>query len=332
MDTELFYIEPSALYYTETLVGENRKELINAFLDEFEELLRNMTQKGYHFVIDRVLGERIIDETGENLIPVSLSDIDDNELRKRIHYLRQTFYSIINPMAVYIDIKGCSCLSESFEIMSEKDKQLLELIDYYDFIHSLAEECHNQKQIYQILVLRSYTKFEENTFSIKCSCNDLAFERTFELVASDSLIKDSEKKKVELKNAVEKIRKYSKNEVKVAQADHHPSVGNTIIEHYTDIPYQYRRVLDILLFFGMFKLEIRNFSSHKGRKGDIHNCVLNNDKSGKSHEILEGWLISQKESCKLVMYFQNNIGSLLISVLGNNFLYKDVINLKDEIF
>lgn len=332
MDEELFYIEPSALYYSKTLTGEADKESINVFLDEFEELLRNMTQKGYHFVIDLVLGKRIIDETGENLIPVSLSDIDDNELRKRIHYLRQTFYSIINPMAVYIELKGCSCLSNSFEVISEKDRELLQDSNYFDFFHSLAEECHNQKQIYKILILKSYTKFRESSISIKCICSELTFQRTFELVTSGSLIKESEKKKAELKNAVNKIKKYKKEEIKVVQAVHHPWVGNTIIEHYKDIPYQFRKVLDVLLFFGMFKLEFRDFASHGGRKGDIHNCTLNNDKSSDSHEILEGWLISQKGSCKLVMYFQYNLGSLLTAVLGNNFLYNEIMNLKDEIF
>lgn len=91
-------------------------------------------------------------------------------------------------------------------------------------------------------------------------------------------------------------------------------------------------VLDILLKFGLYKLEIRDWGSHNGIKGDIHNCFRIDEKSDDSHETLEGWLISDHMSCKLSMYFHKNAGSLLLCIMGNQFLYNNMLDLKNDIF
>ncbi len=48
MEKDLFYIEPSAIHFSD----KSQDRLISAFLDEFEELLRIMAQGKHRFVID----------------------------------------------------------------------------------------------------------------------------------------------------------------------------------------------------------------------------------------------------------------------------------------
>lgn len=37
-------------------------------------------------------------------------------------------------------------------------------------------------------------------------------------------------------------------------------------------------------------------------------------------------------SCKLSMYFHKNAGSLLLCIMGNQFLYNNMLDLKNDIF
>lgn len=329
MEKDLFYIEPSAIHFSD----KSQDRLISAFLDEFEELLRIMAQGKHRFVIDSVLGKRIIEETGESFIPVRISDIKDTKLRGRVSRLKQTFYAVVQPMAVYVDTGACSVTSENFCLYPEADRHLLGETDYYDFFHSLAGECYRESpKSGCIISLPSYTKFSDKIISISCKCENSAFDMEFQCVVSDTVKDEKREAREKLAKLIGELKHGSESGIIVTQAVHHPSVGRTTIKEYKEIPRRSRMVLDILLKFGLYKLEIRDWGSHNGIKGDIHNCFRIDEKSDDSHEILEGWLISDHMSCKLSMYFHKNAGSLLLCIMGNQFLYNNMLDLKNDIF
>lgn len=333
MEKSLFYIEPSAIHFSKKYPEGIPDSVISAFLDEFEELLRIMAQGKHHFIIDSVMGRRIIDETGESVIPVKISEIKSMELKGRVSRLRQTFYATISPMAIYVDTDICSIMNEKLSLKPEENNCLLDDSDYCDFFHSLAGECYRKEQKSSwIITLPSYTRFTDKTISIICKCEKSSFENDFQCIVSDGLRDDKNDARSQLREVIGDIRQCTESEIVVTQAEHHPSVGRTNIESYKEIPRRSRCVLDVLLKFGLYKMEIRDWKSHKGSKGNIHNCFRIDEKSDDSHEILEGWWILDDMSCKLALYFQKNIGSLLIRILGRSFYYNDVLDLKDDMF
>lgn len=339
MDKSLFYIEPAAIHFSEKNTINNLEKLVSQFLDEFEILLQAMNDRKIRLVIDSVTGRKIFSESGEPLVPLPLSEISDPSLRGRINKLRQAFFAIIKPLALFVETETCSIMNENEEleygvkVEPEEEQRLLDESDYCDFIHSLVGECYrNANSSDAILTLASFSKFKSKEIIIGCKCENSDFEKIFQCIKAESLINVERVRIDDLRQTLPKVKRYTRNEIIVTQAPHHPSAGRTNIQKYMDMSSQQRRVLDSLLQFGLYKLEIRDFGSHGGVKGDIRNCVKITEKSNNDHEIIEGWIISDDMSCKVGMYFQLDIGSRLIEILGNNFTYRVLLDLKDKLF
>lgn len=112
MEKDLFYIEPSAIHFSD----KSQDRLISAFLDEFEELLRIMAQGKHRFVIDSVLGKRIIEETGESFIPVRISDIKDTKLRGRVSRLKSPWLCMWILVPALLQVKIFVCIRKRTDI------------------------------------------------------------------------------------------------------------------------------------------------------------------------------------------------------------------------
>lgn len=321
----LYYIEPSAVCFSGDIDNEDS---ISKFLDAFEEMQSALAVRKEHIVIDKVLAERIMPMTGEGLVPVDISQITKEDIRGRVLRLKQSFYSIINPLTRLIDTEVCSSMQDIF-IASDENKQLLESRDYFDFIHSLVGECYraDDMQSRSILVIPMYTKICGGNIQLSCKCEKSEFDKVFCCCSVHNLADPKEKLKQEIGQALKKISVKKKGEIKVTQAAHNPVIGNTIIDKFVEIPSRLRRVLDILANFGLSEIELRDWGSHAGKKGNIVNCVLMQDKADGGKQIIEGWLIIEDRSCKVVMYFEKEMGKLLLNYLGKKWEYNNVIQL-----
>jgi len=321
----LYYIEPSAVCYRGSI---DKEENVSKFLDAFEEMQSALVDRQEHIVIDKVLGNRIMPMTGEGLIPVNISKITNEDIRGRVLRLRASFYSIISPLARFIDTDVCSSMQDIL-VASDDNKQLLESEDYFDFIHSLIGECYrtDDVQSQSILVIPAYTRICGGNIQLACKCDKKEFHKIFYCCPVHNLTNLKEKLRQEIGQTLGKISVKKKAQIKVTQAAHHPVIGNTVIGKYSEIPSNLRRVLDILVNFGLTELELRDWGSHAGKKGNIVNCVLMQDKANGGNQIIEGWLILEDQSCKVVMYFEKNIGNLLLKYLGRKWEYNNVMQL-----
>ena len=320
----MYYIEPSAVCFRG---NTDDKEDILKFLDAFEEMQSILASQKEHIIIDKVLGSRIMPMTGKGLIPMSISDITSEDIRAKVLRLQQSFYTIFNPLACFIDTEGCSCVQD-IVIEPKESQTLLELEDYFDFIHSLVGECYRKdKQSQFILVIPEYTQIGIESIRLNCKCEKNDFNKSFYCRSIHSL-EDKKGKLIQvIGQALKGVSKKKKEQIKVTQASHHPVMSNTIIHSYSEIPSKFRRVLDLLVNFGLGELELRDWKKHSGKTGSIVNCMLIPDKADGGKQIIEGWLIIEDQSCKVVMYFEKEIGSLLLNYLGKKWEYNNVMHL-----
>ena len=330
MIEEYFYIEPSALSLS---VEENSQEcIIQSFLDEFEDLLNAISKSKCKILIDSFIGQHLINDYDELLIPTDISGVSDPEIIARIKNLRQLFQAIVSPLVSHIANEACSL--DTLILTPSENAELLKTQYYLDFFHSIMGECYNNndKKSSLIITLPTFKEIKGIDILLGCTCPKSTINKDLKCINCSDLVTDKDKAIEDLRNLVSQANIINKEDVEATQAGHNPVIGNTIITKYMEIPYKFRAVLDILIWFGMYKIELRDWESHKGVKGSLHNCTVNNEKNDAAQDIVEGWLIIEDRSCKAVMYFPDNIGNLLIRIMGNKFVYTEMIILKETLY
>ena len=334
MKSTLYYIEPSVLHLSKDALGNNKEKMVTQFLDDFEYMLRTLNNGNYKFAIDGIIAKHLIDNSGEILIPLKLSQIQNENLRAQINRLQQTFLSVMNPLAVYLETNPCSIENDCINILPEDNCALLSQNYYCDFFHSILGECYRDTDqiIESILIMTRFTNIIGDRIQLKCQCKCNNINKFLNCISVDSLVDERYDAKLELMSMLKTVVPISPDEISVVQAAHAPVIGNTVISKYSDIPFKYRSVLNILLRFGMKKIEFRDWKSHTGQKGSLHNCSIIENTGDPVCDIIEGWLIIEDRSCKCKMYFPKNIPSLILKTIGDKINYCEVVSLAEELF
>lgn len=337
MEERLFYIEPSALCLSLDDSIHVSEEKASDFLDQFEKMIYTLSYGNHKFLIDSYLKSSLVDDSWKNLIPLKVSEIKKQGLKERVLKIQQVFIGVINPLVEIVNINVCSlenqiCFwpKENFEI-SEKEKF------YCEFFHSVLSECYrNEDSDIESCIIKipgfSKLLFHENLLSIHCHClPDKKFIKNLSGLDYTQLIDKKDLNKKMLKNLIKENKRVNLEDVKVVQSEHESIIGNTILKNWNDIPSKFNKVLRMLNYFGLKKIEFRNWKSHDGKKGSIYNCVLKEGTTDQTTDIIEGWIILQDKSCRVVMYFPKNVGELLLEIVCNDFEYGDMVNLKNEL-
>ncbi len=330
MSNEVYYIEPSALYYQNASSAND--ESILDFLNCFEELIQTLGENQCKFVVDSIIAQHLIDSSGQLLIPLPIDGISNREIREKILRLQQAFSSIVNPLVVCIETNACSIENSENIRIEPNENSFIEDKYYNDFFHSIIAQCYSpDNEVNSIVTIPNFTKLMEPRLRVECSCANGSFDKMFGIIDFTKLIDHRVRYRHQLSDLIRTVSKSKKEDIDIVQASHEPIIGNTILKRYSQIDGIYRRVFDILLKFGLVKIDFREWGGHSGIRGSIHNCSVTHD-SSNTHDIVTGWLIIDDKSCKVIMNLPLNIGECLCGIFGNKLCYSELIELSTTLF
>lgn len=332
-NSKICYVEPSVFHLSKEMVDQDHDEIINKFLSKFDEVLCLLQNKKCKIIMDRFSAKYLIDySSNEVLIPVKMADIHDTELKKKVGKIQNCFFNVVNPETILVDTDICSVDAEK-SIEPVQNAELSKQDYYYDFFCSMVGECYRQDVESEfILVLPGFSKIIGDKITIGCKCHNKEVKKRLQICSPDSFVDEREENIKKLKTLLHDVTPVGKKNVMVVQAAHAPAIGNTVIDKYTNIPMRFRMVLDVLIKFGMKKIDLRDWKSHHGVNGSIHSCLPKKEIEDLQFDILEGWLILDDRSCKCQMYFPKGIPDLLIKIIGNKIEYNSIITLSEVFY
>ena len=336
MNSRYFYIDPAALSYLPELLSD--EESVERFLEEFQNMVCVLLRRNdCRFLMDSIMQNNLLngmyctDNRVYRMIPLNISRIKNPRLKELANISRDAFISLMNTRVELIEMPLCAGIKGNIYI-SEPKSALIQEEYYRDYLYfMIGNECTNKGFMcsQEIMTLAEFTLLLADKLSATCSCDENAlFNKKWRIFSYHELEDDISHKQKQLRDMLHEYGLFGQRyDVEVVQASHSPIIGHTVIRKYEDIPRRQRKVLDILRYFGLQKIDLRDWGSHSGKDGCVRNCRI-----GLQGNCIEGWLIIDDISCRILMYFSSPIMSLLLDILGDSFFAKDVQNLQQEIF
>lgn len=315
----------------------------NIFIDPYmlaiekEEHLPNAIQfynqifdlcKKYTIVLYEELYKKLIQQ-GQIPFPINLSDVKNEDLRKKINSINTLFSEILFHNALWVDVDSCYG-EQNFTVtphIEGDEKNLL-----YDICMLVLRGCYEKDfEVEDQILTDSVCGILEldKAYLLRCGCSrEKKFEHKLVPVEPVSLFSKKQLAIDQIRMLLETITKCQDPET--IRDNHHNFVQDSEVKKFSDLTRKNKSVLKELLEFGLFKIHFVDRVRDDTRMvGSIRDCVV--EQRTKVDEV-KGVFYSQKGCCvKVLLYFPEGMGQALCCFTNGEFTYQNIMELHREL-
>lgn len=296
-------------------------------LDFFHDVIELCNSGKLSVIVYQGLFEKIASWTYQPF-PIDISKLRDSRLKSQIMILNHNFIQVMATGILCNDIDACHGSQDFRSVPDLSDDSA-----YFELLNVMLSVCYNHKvriDPYVLIGTLARGQKDESRISLDCNCEAHDFHRSYEWHTPDYFEDEKDKAFHILQYAVanEKLRFVENPET--VRADHHCPLQKKTIQKYQDISAKNKRVLNLLRYFGLYKLILSDYSVDSSYVPGM--ITVRNIRNGKDCEIVEGWLFCETGyKSHIELYFPVGIGRSICIYLSNMFSYKGVESLKTKL-
>ena len=294
------------------------KDILNN-LTFFSQVINLCKQQKLNIVVYKGLLEKL-KERAIFPFPIDVSKLSDSQLKQNVLQLNQNFNNSMVNSWVSADIDICSGNQEFQSNPNLGD-------DYFELLSVMTSSCYKceLKDVTQVLI-GDINKAQKSGFELElnCSCLSTDFCEKYHWVSPDNFYSVKDKQVIELR----KIKFDKCDQPSLNRADHHAPFmpRNTQLRNYKDIPPNSRIVLNILRYFGLNCITLKDFHPDTSEtKGTI---IISNCEVNETNDIIHGKLFFDRGfRITVELVFPPNVGQCITTFCGKKIDYKTIFEL-----
>ena len=282
-------------------------------------------------MIEVCLYKEIIDKlmaTAFQPFPINVNDIQDNNLKHKLILLNNNFNRSIMNKHLIIDIDSCY----GNQVLSTDRIELENVNEYFVFFNMLLTDCYCEKKIDNRILVGNKKKgiINGETLNLSCNCEKTNYTRRYKWILPNDFLTDRQKAIKELRYEVHKNANMFICSPEVKRSDHHNKVQKEEFTCYEQLSVKNRRILDYLRYYGLRKIEFKDFSPDTSREIGTIKIIKMEQNNGS--DVISGWLFGCIQYRVLVeLYFPIGIGKLLHTIIDTEFNSKNMDELKSSL-
>ena len=295
------------------------------------EFFMNVIELNNSGIIEVCLYKEIIDRlmaTAFQPFPINVNDIEDNNLKRKLIFLNNNFNRSIMNKHKIIDIDSCY----GNQMLSTDRSELENVDEYYVFFNMLLTDCYRGK-LFDDRILVGYKKdgIRNGEFlNLSCTCEKTNFTKQFKWILPNDFLTDKQKAIKELRSVLHKNSNIFVRSPEVKRSDHHNKVQKEEFSSYEQLSTKNRRILDYLRYYGLRKVEFKDFSPDTSR--EIGTIKIIKIEQNNGADVISGWLFGCIQYRILVeLYFPIGVGKLLYTIIDTEFTSKNMDELKSSL-
>lgn len=249
--------------------------------------------------------------------PINVSGLSTSNLKEKVLQINQNFTNSMVNAWILEDIDVCS---------GDQDLSSNPKLDdcYFELLSIMISSCYKKRfgEATNVLVgdVENAQKcgFE---LELSCLCSSKKFLKNYRWISPNELLSNKDKYLVELR----KISLVKCETPKLNKGNHHAPYmpQNKQLDTFWDIPYNSRRVLEILLLFGLFSIIIKDFHNDTSKtEGTI---IITRYVECATYDSLYGKLYFNKGFHIVVeLKFPVSVGKCIKGYCGEEIDYKTI--------
>lgn len=282
----------------------------------FQQVISLCKQNRLSIVIYNVLLEKLKNRAIFPF-PIDVSKLSDPKLKRSVLQLNQNFYNSLANVWIPEDIDVCSGNQEFQSNPKMEDC-------YYELLSIMLSSCYKcgLKDVTQVLIgnINEIQKYDFK-LELSCSCGSKNFYEKYHWISPEDLLSTKDKQLLELK----KIKFEKCDNPDLNRGDHHAPFmpRNVQLKKYSEIPYSSRQVLNILCYFGLNCVTLKDF--HNDSSVSQGTIVISTYKQNETNDIIYGNLYLPRGFYSVVeLTFPRGVGVCIARYCGKKIDYKTI--------